>query len=108
MSDGWVKVGEIGIDSGLCWIGDPCYVIHGGSRKFKELGVSWKEFVANQFEKEKDNDKSVNGVAQYKYNHDAPGLGICAPTGGGDGTYNVYARYVGGKIAELKVVFFEK
>jgi hypothetical protein len=21
-------IGEIGVDAGLCWIGDPCYILH--------------------------------------------------------------------------------
>ena len=23
-----VKVGEIGVDAGLCWIGDPCFLMY--------------------------------------------------------------------------------
>ncbi len=24
----WEKIGQIGVDAGLCWIGDPCYILH--------------------------------------------------------------------------------
>lgn len=26
----WTQVGVIGVDSGLCWVGDPCYCVTPG------------------------------------------------------------------------------
>ena len=26
MTDDWIEIGKIGIDAGLVWIGDPCYL----------------------------------------------------------------------------------
>jgi hypothetical protein len=37
------QVGEIGIDAGLCWVGDPCYVLH-TDQPPKAIGKSWEEF----------------------------------------------------------------
>jgi hypothetical protein len=38
-----VLVGHIGVDAGLCWVGDPCYILH--SDKLPEtIGKNWSEF----------------------------------------------------------------
>ena len=36
-------VGEIGVDAGLCWIGDPCYVLHANPPP-STVGRTWDEF----------------------------------------------------------------
>src|SRR5438270_340558 len=36
-------IGEIGVDAGLCWIGDPCYILH-TDQPPKAIGKSWDEF----------------------------------------------------------------
>ena len=43
----WTKIGEIGVDAGLCWVGDPCYIHHdGGKNKPDEFGKDWEEFIS--------------------------------------------------------------
>lgn len=42
---------------------------------------------------------------QFCYPAGHPGLGVCSGTGCGDGTYPVYARMVGTRVEELRVVF---
>jgi hypothetical protein len=37
------QIGEIGVDAGLCWIGDPCYILH-KEHPPKAIGTSWDEF----------------------------------------------------------------
>jgi len=37
------KIGEIGVDAGLCWIGDPCYIFH-QNKLPSTLGKDWPEF----------------------------------------------------------------
>ena len=39
----WEQVGVIGVDAGICWIGDPCYVFHHDPPP-EELGKTWHEF----------------------------------------------------------------
>lgn len=79
----WEKVGAIGVDAGLCWLGDPCYV---------KDGVPW------------DRITSQGGDAREHAE------GVCVSTGVGDGYYNVYVKRVdlagwGRRIAAVKVVF---
>lgn len=62
----WKRIGEIGVDAGLCWIGDPCYIMtmpHSKEEEFqdpetkeqlkdmwqpkpypKDLGETWGDF----------------------------------------------------------------
>jgi hypothetical protein len=80
-----VKVGEIGVDAGLCWIGDPCYILH-KKEPPREIGKNWGEFCdilhsTNEFVSHK----------QFNYDLGHPGLGVVVSTGHGDGVYPVYA-----------------
>ena len=79
-----VLIGEIDIDSGLCWIGDPCYIIH-TEDKAKTLGKNWNEFCSFL----------IDPIStQFNYEAGHSGLGICTATGFGDGSYPVYAKIV--------------
>lgn len=99
MTDEWVEVGTIGVDAGLCWIGDPCYILHKGKKFPKALGASWPEFC-----RKLDGDHT-----QFNYDIGHAGLGVVVSTGYGDGEYPVYVRRDDeGSIAEVKVVFIEK
>tara|TARA_A100001515_G_scaffold141710_1_gene139038 strand:+ start:37 stop:357 length:321 start_codon:yes stop_codon:yes gene_type:complete len=69
------KIGEVGVDSGSVFIGDPCYVIH-QDKLPESLGESWSDFCD-------------------KYRKDLPvslpnGLGVWSLTRYGDGLYPVY------------------
>lgn len=102
----WEKVGVIGVDAGLCWIGDPCYVLHKeGGAVPKTIGRNWNEFCDMILLKD------ATQIA-YEAGHD--GLGVVVSTGYGDGCYDVYVRRTpplpgaaNGRIAEVKVVFIE-
>lgn len=89
-------VGHIGVDAGLCWIGDPCYVI---AKDCSNVFNSWKEFC-EQIEGDYPTMKSFNYAAGHE------GLGVCVSTGYGDGTYPVYiTRNREGRIASVTVKF---
>lgn len=100
----WTKVGEIGVDAGLCWIGDPCYILHGDKDRLpKDIGTKWHDFC------DKVHDTS-NGATQFNYDAGHAGLGVCVSTGFGDGGYDVEVKYVrvkgwGKRIKEVRVVF---
>lgn len=97
----WEKVGVIGVDAGLCWIGDPCYILHRDDDKYIAIGKNWREFCSN-FE-------NYPVMKQFHYDMGHPGLGFCVSTGYGDGSYDVFVkRNNEGRIAEVKVVFIEK
>ena len=90
----WEKVGVIGVDAGLCWVGDPCYCVTPDCNSHP--AKTWLEFCDKLEKIEKD------GVAQWA------GIGVSVSSGYGDGEYPVYVKRSRGRIREVKVVFFEK
>lgn len=87
----WAKVGEVGVDSACVWIGDPCYLIDGTSEIMDAI----------------DFEQSAQ---QYNYAAGHAGLGVLVSPGLGDGSYDVFVRYVdapgwGRRVAEAKIVF---
>lgn len=106
----WTKVGQIGVDAGLCWVGDPCYIIHPHNGTPKDLGKDWSEFCDRLERGEKHQGKAQKGAVQFNYDMGHAGLGVAVNTGFGDGVYDVFVRYSnegswGRRVAELKVVF---
>ena len=107
----WKKVGEVAVDAGMLWIGDPCYILFRDPPP-DDLGGSWKEFVRRVFAREKGASK----IAQFhRQNHeegftpDFSALGVTVSTGYGDGVYDVEARMdeETGRVAEVRVVFIK-
>ncbi len=94
------QIGEIGVDAGLCWIGDPCYILHTGQPP-KTIGKSWDEFCDVLHE-----DGQYPTCKQFAYDLGHPGLGIVVSTGYGDGIYPVFAQFNDeGRIAKVWVEF---
>lgn len=95
MSTEWIKIGTIGVDAGLCWIGDPCYILHKES-PLPMLGTSWSDFC----------DKLGSTYPVMK--QFGRGIGMCVSTGYGDGTYDVEVKLTkDNRIKEVRVVFIE-
>lgn len=86
MLSSWQRVGEFGVDAGLCIIGDPCYfaVPDASSHPAK----TWEEFCDMLF----GSDFDKNNVKQLDYRPGSPGLGVVVSTGYGDGCYPVYVK----------------
>jgi len=79
-----VTIGNIGVDAGLCWIGDPCYVLHKtGKDKPKAIGRDWEGFC--------DIISDMKGSKSFNFDLGHEGLGVCVSTGFGDGCYPVKA-----------------
>ena len=109
MNEKWEKIGTIGVDAGLCWIGDPCYIMHKCSkakeaydRPPKAIGNNWSEFC----------DTIEDDTQQYNFDLGHEGLGVLASTGFGDGSYDVFAQFsdegdFGKRVKAVKVVFIE-
>jgi hypothetical protein len=94
------RIGEIGVDAGLCWIGDPCYILH-PQEPPNAIGSSWGEFCGMLGE---DDQHPV--CKQFCYDLGHPGLGVVVSTGYGDGLYPVYAEFNDdGLIAKVWVQF---
>lgn len=92
------EAGVIGVDAGLCWIGDPCYILH-ASLAPKAIGNDWMEFCEGL-----PLDRTVEKQFHYDMGH--AGLGFCVSTGDGDGVYPVYVtKNDEGRIAKVTVEF---
>lgn len=105
----WEKVGVIGVDAGLCWVGDPCYILH-KKDKPKAIGKDWHAFCDTLYHISDDHTHMVEfNTKQYNYDAGHPGLGVVVSTGYGDGEYDVEVRKTtGGRIAEIRVVFISE
>ena len=105
----WKKVGVVGVDAGLCWLGDPCYIISDHCDAFDNR--DWHAFLTLLNKNERiAKDDGKNGTAQFNYEMGHAGLGVCVTTGCGDGTYPVYIKRdpIEGVVAEVKVVFIDE
>jgi hypothetical protein len=92
-------IGDIGVDAGLCWIGDPSYILH-AKPKAKAIGKDWHDFCALLH-------RSRHAAATpLPYDDGRPGLGVVVTPGPGDGHYPVYAEFTAdGRIAKVWVEF---
>lgn len=102
----WVRIGDVGVDAGMIWLGDPCYILHRDEgQEPVDVGKDWSEFCERFHERAKD-----TGTAQFAYNMGHDGLGVCVNSGLGDGVYPVEARYEddpnwGKRVAEVRIKF---
>jgi len=72
-------IGYIGVDAGIVWIGDPCYIMH-KDKPYKSIGKDWGDFC----------DKLGDSyVKSFNYDMGHEGLGVCTSTKHGDGHYPV-------------------
>src|SRR5438874_1752994 len=93
-------IGDIGIDAGLCWIGDPSHILH-ARPKPKAIGKDWHDFCRLLHRSE-----CPAAAAPLPYDDGRPGLGVVVSTGDGDGRYPVYAEFTpDGRIAKVWVEF---
>lgn len=89
------KIGVITVDAGLCWIGDPCYILHQDALP-ETIGKSWSDFIDRL---------GRQGPTLQQFHHDAghPGLGVVV--GAGDGVYPVHAEIRDGRVIRVWVEF---
>ena len=94
----WVQIGSVGVDSGQLIIMDPCYIeSYWNKENEKGLdGINYQAVCEGTLKKER-------AVAlPYPIGHG--GLAVAFASGWGDGYYDVFARYVEGRIVEVKIV----
>jgi len=87
-------VGEIGFDSGMCWLGDPAYLSDGGGPM-----QDWPEFV------EKLGDATEKSFRHPEREDKAEGLGVVLSGFGGDIGASVYVTKEDGLTKEARIVF---
>lgn len=96
------EAGVIGVDAGLCWIGDPCYILHKDDvddRKPKSIGKNWMEFCNSL-------GTDYPTVKQFHYDMGHEGLGMCVSTGYGDGVYPVFVtKNSEGRVVRVTIEF---
>jgi len=91
-------IGQVGVDSGLIWIGDPCYVIHEDNLP-STLGKDWPGFC---------DELGEEFTKAFDFPEGYEGLGICTATTYGDGVYNVIGLFKpGNKRPSCVVVDFD-
>lgn len=94
------QIGVIGVDAGICWIGDPCYILH--TEPPKAIGKSWPEFCSLFHSDDYPTAK------QFNYDLGHAGLGVVVSTGYGDGCYPVFAEFnEEGRVAKVWVDFMQ-
>ena len=104
----WILIGNVGVDAGLMMIGDPCYVI--GDEPANSLIGDWDELCTHVFEETNQIHGQVACEVPFAKGHS--GAAVITSTGFGDGSYDVFAKFVdakewGTRIKEVKVVFIE-
>jgi len=89
-------LGHISIDAGICWLGDPCYVLPDGCDN--NPGADWSVFC---------NTLEVVTNPGEPTTHNFDGIGVCVGTGYGDGEYPVTAEIKGGRVMSVTVDFMD-
>jgi hypothetical protein len=84
------QIGTIGVDAGLCWIGDPCYTLPDDA--LHNPGSDWGEFC-----------RAIEGLNYKQF-----WQGMVVSTGHGDGEYPVYAIIEKGLIHSVTVQFIRE
>jgi len=94
-------IGEIGVDSGMVQIGDPCYY---HMEEFVEMREAWDK---NDPDFWKEFHKNGENARAFLMTPSADSA-VIVQSGYGDGIYPVYARFNDeGRVAEVVINFIE-
>ena len=98
--EAWEPIGEIAVDSGMVWIGDPVYGLVPSS---KEAATDWQPFVDKAIEA----GFTENGYAPYERRENTGSLGLAIQAGGSTGIFPVAVRRdpETGLVVELRIGF---
>ena len=95
-------IGSVGVDAGLVWIGDPCYIMHKETPPIA-IGENWNEFVDTLV----NADGSFLNAKSYTFDMGHEGLGVCTSTYHGDGVYPVVGFYESEEDTRPKAVIID-
>ena len=95
----WTKVGTVGVDAGMVWIGDPCYLSREAVDGYsvydtpRPIPSQWDQFCS-----------WLTGEPTQVHP-----VGMVIRSGYGDGEYPVSVRRTDdGHVAEMRVVFIQR
>ncbi len=89
----WEHVGYVGVDSGMIWVGDPCYIMPDSSAI--NPGADWNEFC----------NKINDAVPTQNWDE----IGISIHQFGGDGSYPVFIRRgKDGLVSDVRISFSQE
>jgi hypothetical protein len=103
-----IRIGTIGVDAGMCYIGDPCYVID------RPLGKKpWEHFLTDLYATNAaDGIRGTHWTANARLSDETPyefPAGVVVRTGHGDGEYPVYATLdADGSVSSVRIDFFRR
>jgi hypothetical protein len=89
-------IGHIGVDAGMCWFGDPSYIMK--KKDDSEPEVSYQQILKNF------NYPATHKSFDFKKGHE--GAGVVVRSGHGDGRYPVTAKINDRGIVESVTVTF--
>ena len=105
------KIGSIGVDAGMCFIGDPGYTLPHDASQRTILDANGND-LWNRIIKAMTNKlyTSMSYITKNIFNESdeliyAEGLGVCVTTGHGDGEYPVYAEIEDGVVKSVTIKF---
>lgn len=88
----WKEIGHVGVNSGMCWLGDPAQVLK--PENVMGEGKDWADF-----------SREVHSHPDFGAN-EFPKYGVAVVAGYGDGKYPVMIkRNEDGRISEVRIVF---
>jgi hypothetical protein len=85
-------IGHVGVDSGIVVVGDPAYLVSGGSPKDPE----WQAVVQEMFDE--TNPRRIEGTSAVEVE-----ATIMTTTPHGDDLYPVYAQVEDGQVVSLRI-----
>ena len=115
----WTHIGTVGVDAGMLYLGDPCYIRRtplgrsdesGDEEAIEKFGVrpgeeAWREFLKQIATPGKDYlDRASTVMGKLPNGHPFPAGMVCT-TGWGDGEYDVWAQIKDGRVARVMVDF---
>lgn len=104
MNSEWEYVGTLGVDSGQMMLCDPCYIKKDFANEYGEGGNPMSYSGAcNATLSNQGFGFLTNTSGNYSIN-----LAFVTSSGYGDGSYPVYIKRDGNRIAEMKIVFIGK
>lgn len=106
IKNGWKVIGRVGVDSGQVMIVDPCYLKDWKADDFsgEESKVAPEDSVPFSYEGACQRTLSDAGAGSVGHGS----LAVASGSGHGDGCYPVLARFGGGRVLELRVLFDDR